>query len=87
MGSTVQCAFSPFGSIALAGAVAIPRKTNFFALLNIVPKVSGICSLGMCSKTSVDKITSKKLSSNVILSALQHLQVDNPLCLKYSIAL
>jgi hypothetical protein len=28
IGSTVQCAFSPFGRIVFAGLVHIPRKTN-----------------------------------------------------------
>ena len=35
IGSTVQCALSPFGNTASAGLVAIPRNTNLSALENI----------------------------------------------------
>jgi len=34
-GFCVQCAFSPFGNMASAGLVSIPKKTNLFALSNI----------------------------------------------------
>ena len=59
IGSTVQCAFSPFGNTASAGLVAIPRNTNLSALENIWSNVSGICSLGICSITSNEMTPSK----------------------------
>jgi hypothetical protein len=74
MGFRVQCAFSPLGRIAIAGEVAIARNTNLSALLVIILIVSGICSSGMCSNTSVEIIPSKGPSGSV-LSNLKYVVV------------
>ena len=55
----MQCAFSPLGNTAIAGLVHIARKTNRFARENIFSNVSGKCSFGICSRTSVDITPSK----------------------------
>ena len=61
----MQCAFSPLGKTAIAGLVHIARKTNRFARENIFLNVSGKCSFGICSRTSVDITQSKGPSGSV----------------------
>ena len=55
----------------MAGLVQIARKTNRFARENIFSNVSGKCSFGICSRTSVHLFISLRQKARLVGSHIE----------------